>query len=157
MGTENLPATDHRALASALFNQAWTLMEKEDRSPADDDLLVHTAHASAYHWRQVGNAANFARSEWEISRVYTVLGRAEPAAQHARRCLEICQENGIGDWDLAFAYEALARAAAVAGDREATQEWGRQAYEAASDIKDDEDRELVLSDLATITGATAPA
>ena len=35
---------------------------------------------------------------------------------HARRCLAICEEHGIADWDIAFAWEAIARAASVAGD-----------------------------------------
>jgi len=51
-----------------------------------------------------------------VSRVYAVLGRAEPARHHAQRVLDVCLENGIGDWDLGFAYEALARAAAVVPD-----------------------------------------
>jgi hypothetical protein len=85
-----------------------------------------------------------------MSRVYSVLGRAEPALHHARRCLQICQDNGIGDWDLGFAYEALARAAAVAGDRDAAQAWADQAYEAALDIAEDEERDVLLTDLSTI-------
>jgi tetratricopeptide (TPR) repeat protein len=112
--------------------------------------MLLSANASAYHWRQVGTPANFARSEWQMSRVYSVLGRAEPALHHARRCLQICQDNGIGDWDLGFAYEALARAAAVAGDRDAAQAWADQAYEAALDIAEDEERDVLLTDLSTI-------
>ena len=93
-----------------------------------------------------------ARGEWQISRVYTVLGRAEPALHHARRVLDICQENGIGDWDLAFAYEALARAHAVAGDAAQAREYTDQALAAAEDIAEDEERELVMADLETIPG-----
>jgi tetratricopeptide (TPR) repeat protein len=59
--------------------------------------------------------AHLARGEWLISRVYAVLQRPEPALYHARRVLDLCQDNGIGDFDLAFAYEALARAHATAG------------------------------------------
>jgi hypothetical protein len=89
-----------------------------------------------------------------MSRVYSVLGRAEPALHHARRCLQICQDNGIGDWDLGFAYEALARAAAVAGDRDAAQAWTDQAYAVAADIAENEDRDLLLTDLSTIPGVS---
>src|SRR5215212_5291328 len=105
---------DERQLAVDLFNGVWRLMETEDRTAAQDDRMLHMAHASRYHWEQVGTAAHLARGEWLCSRVYSVLGRAEPARHHAQRVLEICQEQGIGDWDLAYAYEALARAAAVA-------------------------------------------
>jgi DNA-binding transcriptional MerR regulator len=141
---------DERKLAADLFNGVWTLMETEDRSTAQDDRMLHMAHASRYHWEQVGTAANLARGEWLCSRVYAVLRRPEPALHHARRVLEICATNGIGDWDRAFAYEALARASALAGDDVAA----RAALESAQaqDVADADDRELLERDLATIPG-----
>jgi DNA-binding transcriptional MerR regulator len=144
--------SDERRLAVDLFNGVWTLMETEDRTPAQDDRMLHMAHASRYHWEQAGTAENLARGEWLCSRVYAVLGRGEPALHHARRVLEICEENGIGDWDLAFAHEALARAHAVAGDVEAAGAARDAARRAAGGIRDDEDRDLLLADLATIPG-----
>jgi hypothetical protein len=110
------------------------------------------AHASRHHWEQVGTPANLARGEWLCSRVYAVLGRGEPALHHARRVLELCEEHGIGDWDLAFAHEALARAHAVAGDRTACEQELARARAAAEDITDPEDRELLDADLRTIPG-----
>jgi hypothetical protein len=151
---------DNRALGIHLFNATWTLLDKADRSVAEGDDMLHMAHASAHHWRAAGagaSANNLARSEWQVSRVYTVLRRPEPAAYHARRCLEICQQHGIGDWDIAFAYEASARAAAIGGDLEAARSWADQAYRASEAIAEDEDRDLVLADLATISGLTPTA
>ena len=109
--------TDTRLLAAQLFNETWRRLEHERRTRPDDDRMIHAAHASRYHWGQVPAAtpAHLARGEWLISRVYSVLGRTEPALHHAQRVLDLCQENSIGDFDLAFAYEALARAHAVAG------------------------------------------
>jgi DNA-binding transcriptional MerR regulator len=146
--------SDARLLAAQLFNETWRLMEQEDRTRDDDDRMIHTAHASRYHWGQAPTATprNLARGEWQISRVYTVLGRAEPALHHAGRVRDICQENGYGDFDLAFAYEALARAHAVGGDATAAREYTDQALAAAEDITEAEDRELVLADLETIPG-----
>jgi len=66
--------------------------------------------------------------------------------------LDICQENGIGDWDLAFAYEALARAHAIAGDAVQARAYTDQALAAAEDIAEDGERDLVLADLETIPG-----
>ncbi|HEX8080923.1 MAG TPA: hypothetical protein VF557_11975 [Jatrophihabitans sp.] len=148
-------ALDHRAIGVELFNRVWELMDKQDRTVEEDDAMLHMAHASAHHWRAEGTGAtanNLARSEWQVSRVYAVLGRGEPAGYHARRCLQICQANGIGDWDLAFAYEALARAAGVAGDTAVAASWTDQALRAVEDIAEDEDRKAVLTDLATIPG-----
>jgi DNA-binding transcriptional MerR regulator len=146
--------TDTRLLAAQLFNETWRLLQREGRTRADDDRMIHAAHASRFHWEQVPEAppAQLARGEWQISHVYAVLGRDEPALHHARRVLELCQENGIGDWDLAFAYEALARARAVAGDAGLAREHTDQALAAAEDIADPDDRDLVLADLETIPG-----
>ena len=125
-------------------------MEVTERSAMQDDEMIHSAHFSRYHWGEIGTPANLARGEWQCSRVDTVLGRAEPAMWHARRCLAICEEHGIGGWDVAFAWEAIARAASVAGDGEAVAAALVRARELGAQIAEDEDRELLLSDLATI-------
>ena len=140
----------HRRLGVALFNRSWELMNRTDRTGDDDAELVHTAHASLYHWLQCGGPENAARGEWLCSRVYVVVGRPEPARYHAERVLAICQRHGIGDWDLAYAYEALARASAAAGDTIDGHRWLGQARAAAGDIAEDDDREQLLADLATI-------
>jgi DNA-binding transcriptional MerR regulator len=147
------PLPDERKLAADLFNGVWALMETEDRTPAQDDRMLHMAHASRHHWEAVGTPVNLARGEWLCSRVYAVLGRGEPSLHHARRVLELCEEHGIGDWDLAFAHEALARASAVAGDGTASEEALGRARAAAEDIADPRDRELLEADLRTIPGA----
>ena len=139
--------TEHRRLGVDLFNEVWSLME----SRADDDRMLHAAHASRFHWGEAEDCKpeNLARGEWQVSRMYTVLGRAEPAIWHAQRCLDHCEANGIGDWDLAYAYEALARAHALAGDG-AGAEWKAKARAAGDAIADPEDREHFDEDYATL-------
>jgi len=114
--------------------------------------MLHAAHASRYHWGEVGTVVNRARGEWQCSRVYSALGRAEPALHHANRCLELCESNvpELDDFDLPFAYEALARANAVAGDAESARHWIGRARAAAEAIVDEDDRALLEADLATI-------
>jgi DNA-binding transcriptional MerR regulator len=145
------PAT-RRALAAGLFNRTWELIETADRTPAQDDEMIHAAHASRYHWGEVGAPVNLARGEWQCARVYSTLGRGEPALWHANRCLAILEadEEGREDWDLAAAYEGLARASAVAGDRAARDAWVARATEALSGIADAEDRRVIEGDLATV-------
>jgi DNA-binding transcriptional MerR regulator len=145
----SLDPADERRVAIGLFNHVWTLMETTDRTAEQTDEMIHAVHASRYHWGNVGDAANRARGEWQVSRMYAVLGRGEPSLWHARRCLEICEENGIGDWDLAFAYEALTRASRVAGDLAGRDRYLAEAREAATKIKEAEDRQLLEADLAT--------
>lgn len=144
----------HRQLGVDLFNLVWDYLDRPQRTLQEDDTMLNAAHASRYHWEQAGTAVNLARGEWQLSRVYAVLKRLEPARYHAARNLEICQANGIGDFDLAFAYEALARAAALAGRFDESQMWLEQASLALPGIREADDRELVEKDLATI--ATEP-
>ena len=156
------PATDRpgshldkdteRRVAVALFNDTWRLMENDARTAADDDRMLHTAHASRHHWEVVGTPVNLARGEWLCARVYAVLARAEPSLYHAQRDLDLCRQNEIGDWDLAFAHEALARAHAVGGDAAAARAATEQALACGEDIADDEDRAMLLADLETIPG-----
>jgi DNA-binding transcriptional MerR regulator len=141
----------HRKIAAAYFNRVWTLLEKEDRTETEDAQMIHAAHASTYHWIEIGGSERRrARGEWQCSRVYCVLGQPEAAMFHAQKVLEICQREGIGDFDLAFAYEGLARASAVAGDTDEAHRWAELARSAATDIAGDFDRELLLSDLETL-------
>ncbi|MDX6474636.1 MAG: hypothetical protein QOH95_147 [Gaiellaceae bacterium] len=135
-----------RQLGVDLFNGTWRLIDSRE----DDSLLEHMAHASAYHWAVAPECApeNRARGEWLVSRVYALTGRPEAALVHARRCLDWCERHALADWDLAFAYEALARASKVGGkDADAA-----RYLEHARSVKiaKDEDRELLETDLATI-------
>ena len=141
---------DRRGLAIDLFNHVWTLIEMPDRTPMQDDEMIHAAHASRYHWGEVGEPVNLVRGEWQCSRVYAVLGRAEPALWHARRSRSLCEEHGIGDFDIAFAHEALARALRLAGDHDGADAALARARDLAADIADEEDRELLISDLAAV-------
>jgi hypothetical protein len=142
----------HRALGAGLYNRAWDLLEIDGRTAAQDDQLVDAAHASAWHWSQVGNAANATRGHWLCSRVYAVLGRGDEAVHHARRAQDILAAGGVGfeDWDAAAVAEAMARALAVSGDAAGSAEWKARATDALGAIADAEDRAVIEGDLATI-------
>ena len=64
--------------------------------------------------------------------------------------LDLCREHGIADWDLACAYEAMARSSAVAGDTAQAREYTELALAACGEVDDDEDRQQVLADLESI-------
>jgi DNA-binding transcriptional MerR regulator len=149
---ESLDPETERRLGADLFNKTWTLMEKTDRTQDDDDEMVHGAHASAYHWRQVGTAANRSRSEWQCSRVYAVLERPVESLRHARRCLEIVEANPdeMKDWDLPAAYEAMARAHWIAGDADEAARYAKLGRESTAAVEDADDRAIMEADFATI-------
>ena len=138
-----------RYLAVDLYNHTWTLLE-DTSTPERQDAVVHCAHASAWHWSRVGTAQNRAIAEWQLSRVYAVLARPEPALHHAQRAHDLAQEVGDVPWLVASAYEALARAYAVAGDRDEARRWRDRAIEALDAVDDPEDRAVVEGDIASL-------
>jgi hypothetical protein len=143
-----LEREQHVAFAKQANQETWKLLEQTDRTEVDDDRMIHAAHASAFHWQMVGGAAVSARADWLLSHVYAVLGQAEPAQRYARQCLATCDREALGGFDLAYAYEAMARSAAAARDQAAVTEWHTLAEQAGTAIADAEDRELFLGDLA---------
>jgi hypothetical protein len=148
--TSEIDQATHKKLAIDNFNYTWDMMDKQDRTQLEDDLMIHAAHTSRFHWGVVGTPLHFARGEWQISRVYAVLKRAEPALFHARRCVDWCEEHDLGDFDLAYAYEALARAHGVQGDGVERDRYVELAKQAGEKIGDEESKKMLLGDLETI-------
>jgi len=148
----DLDPAAHRALGVGLYNRTWELLEVVDRTPAQDDELVHTAHASAFHWARASSGVERARSEWLCSRVYAVLGRGGEAERHAQRCLDILDDapEGMKDWDRAAAAEAMARALAVSGDAAGAAAWRARAETATAAIANPADRAAIVQDLESL-------
>ena len=141
---------EHRALGVELYNTTWELLE----GGAAPDVVIDTAHVSAFHWSHAAGAtaANRARSQWLCSHVYAVLGRPEPALYHAERCLALVQgtPDEMEEFDLPAAYEALARAHAVAGRSEEARRFLAVGRAEISTIADAEDREHLESQFASV-------
>jgi DNA-binding transcriptional MerR regulator len=150
----DLDAATHRRLGVDLFNYVWTLIEKADRTPAETDEMVHAVHAQVWHWSKAGTTVNLGRGEWQVARVYSVLGWGHEAVYHAGRCVELAERAQAAAeteaWDVPSAYEAMSRALAVAGDRGAAEQWRDRARTAAAAIEDKDDRDQIESDLATL-------
>ncbi len=140
---------DHKTLAINLFNQTWEYLDKQ-RTAEEDFQMVLIAHASCYHWSQCGTELEQARGEWLISRVHAVLKQGSVALWHAQRSLDLCLNNKIGDFDLAFGYEAVARAYACLGMTVEMNEALHNAKMAAEAIADVEDRQYTLSEIDSI-------
>lgn len=134
--TEERDLEIHKKFAIQTFNQTWDLIDKPERSQEEIDRMINTAHASRYHWEIAGEPVNIARGEWQISRVYAILQRTEPCLYHASRCLQVTLESDLKDFDLAFAYEAMARACNLAGDELETSKYMVLAEEAGAQIEE---------------------
>jgi len=141
---------EHRRLGIELYNRTWELLD----GGADPDEIVDAAHASAHHWRHAAGAtdANRARSHWLCSHAYAVLGRPEPALHHAEHCLALVEgaPAQMEDFDLPSAYEALARAHAVAGNAAEAGRYVELGRAEAGKIAEADDRKQLESQLAAI-------
>jgi hypothetical protein len=83
---------------------------------------------------------------WLLAKVQLLAGHPDTSLRYAEACMAQCRDHGLDDFDLAYAYEARARALAALGRLdEAAADW---AAAKAVPIADDDDRALVESDLA---------
>lgn len=141
-------ASWHRSQAVDANNSTWELLDRPERTAAEDDDLLQRAYAAAYHWARAAGSgpANAARASWLISRAHVVLGHGDLALHHARRCMEQCRAADLADFDLAYAHEATARALAALGhlDEASTE----RTAAAQVPIADPQDRAIVESDLS---------
>jgi len=154
MTTSQSPQFDleaaHTYFAAHCFNQAWDLIEKKDRSPEQDLLMVALNQASIYHWSQRPDCTDQQRSVgyWQAARIQASLGNAAEARRYAEICLSY--SHRLEPFYLGYAYEALARAAKLAGNEPEFREYLAAAAEKAKEISAKEERDLLESDLASI-------
>lgn len=139
-------AAAHRWFAVELNNNLWAALEAGRWSADEAEQNIHAAHASCYHWLQVGNISHHARAEVLVANVYVVAGYGESALRHALRCQELLEDSpyAFEDWDFAFAYDALARAYTLTGDAGEAEYHLQRAQTAGDDIVDEEDRAIFL-------------
>ena len=145
-------ATAHRYFAVNCFNQAWDLIDKTDRTPDEDEEMLRLSLASTWHWTQRADCTptNLSIGYWQTARIYTLLGQVDNARRYGRLCLKISQESEVESFALGFAYEALARAEMVAGNRTQMEAHLEKARRVCDSMTDEEDRQQLLKDLETI-------
>lgn len=142
--------TAHKHFAVSCFNQAWELMEKPNRSAAEDEQMIRLNYASLWHWTQRDDCSprNLSVGYWQASRIYVLLGQAENARRYAQLCLDASLEEG--PFYLGYAYEALARAASVIGNQTEMEAYLAEARRLAEAISDVEEKQMLSTDLDTI-------
>jgi hypothetical protein len=140
---------EHRKLAAAFFNETWRLLNLTNRSAEQDAEMIHSAHASRMHWEFVGDSRNRAIGEWQVARVYSILGFPQRALYHATICLTIAEHDGMKGFLMGCAHEGMARALSLT-DKETAAAHYKKAVEILPSIDDPEDAEILRSDLASI-------
>lgn len=139
----------HKQMAIKTNGLVWQLLEKSDRSTSEDDLMVHAAHASCYHWLQAGTGLHHQRAQWLLSHMYAELNMPSEAFKHALQCDELTEEyeDLMQDFDIAYAHEGMARAYACMGNEELSLSYLQKAENSGNRIAGEEDKKIFLSDL----------
>ena len=134
----------HRWFAVELNNLAWDLIDKENRTEDDVERMMHAAHASCFHWMQVGTPLHHLRAQCLLTTVYARLDHADSALRHAIRCLELSQQAGDEQtaFDRATAYGCATLAYATAQQPDKAAEMQQKAREVAATFDDPDDKEV---------------
>jgi hypothetical protein len=140
----------HKYFAAHCFNAAWDIIDKPERTAEDDRMMVVLSQASIYHWlnRSDCEPRRLSVGYWQASRIQALLGNAAEARNHA----EVCLQYSIGQdpFLLGYAYEAMARAAKIAGNLSKAAEQLLLAKEQAALVFNKEDGELLQKDLGDL-------
>jgi hypothetical protein len=142
----------HRYFSVSCFNRAWDLIDRSKRTPTEDQEMIFLGLAALWHWKQREDCTptNLSIGYWQVARIYSLLKQAENARYYAQQCLEISQMGGVAPFYLGYAYEALARAEGVLGNRIAMAGYLEEARRLAGRVADPEDRDQLLEDLSTV-------
>jgi hypothetical protein len=142
----------HRHFSVSCFNRAWDLLDRAKRTPQEDQEMIFLGLAGLWHWTQREDCfpTNLSIGYWQVARIYTVLKQVENARYYAQQCLHISKMGDVAPFYVGYAYEALARAEAAAGDRAAMQTYLEEARRLAGRVADPEERDQLLEDLETI-------
>jgi|TARA_B100001079_G_scaffold31539_1_gene23825 hypothetical protein len=140
----------HKHFSTHCFNEAWKLMENNDRTPEETEEMVHFAMASLFHWSKREDCTDRYKSIgcWQVSRCYALSGNLEQAERYGKLCLEFSENEG--PFYLGYAHEALARVHGLNGNTDLKDEHLQMAKELCHQIKDKEEKELLEADLSNI-------
>ncbi len=142
----------HKYFSAHCFNHAWDFIEKPERSEGEADQMLWLSRASLWHWtqRKDHTAKNLSVAYWQASRVFALLKQADNARHYGKLSLQEAEQGGLDPFHRGYAFEALARAEMVAGNHAEASQYLEQAHQNAALVTDQEDKKLLLADLATI-------
>lgn len=140
----------HAYFSTESFNSAWTYIEQDGRSPDEDLAMLHTAIVSLWHWSQRDDvrAENLAVAHWQVSRVFNLIKQPNNARTYGLLALKYAEY--LDPFYKAYAYETLARAEMLSGNRVIMLVYLDKAHAMAKLIKTEEDRTLLLKYLESI-------
>jgi tetratricopeptide (TPR) repeat protein len=143
-------AAVHKYFSAVCFNKTWEYIDNPNRTSDEELTMLQSAMTSLWHWTQREDATpqNLSVGNWQVSRVYALLGQVDNARKYAEVSLKLAE--GYEPFYAAFAYEAFARAEMVAGNKAKTQEYLEKAFALAEKVEDEEDKQVLMGDLGSI-------
>jgi len=139
----------HARLSAECFNGVWELLDKSDRTEADDRLMREMAHASLFHWlrREDVAATKVSVGLWQVSRVHAVLGDGAQAMRYAEECIRLSEGEELPPFYQGYAREAAARAARRLGAEERCRAELEAARSLAGEVEEEDERAMLIADI----------
>ncbi|MFD2176837.1 hypothetical protein [Veronia pacifica] len=106
-----------RSVAIATNGIASDLVELEERTPEQDQMMSEAAHLSLHSWRKCGTWINDVRGLYLLSYVENARSRHQLAIDHGLEALSVLEKNGGDDVEEAFVRLELARAYQLLADK----------------------------------------
>ena len=135
-------------------NRAWRLAEQTTRSPAEDEEMLHCAHAAALHWGKVGTGLHRARATMLLGQVHAFVCDGKRALHYARESFAYVTSHDSPTWEVAFAHAVLANAAAANDERSLHATHYARAKALGGALTDDEERAIFEATFRTIPAPT---
>ena len=142
----------HKYFSAQCFNKTWDYLDMPERTAEQDEEMLRSAMASHWHWTQRADygPVNESIANWQVSRVFALLGQPDNARRYGHRSLDALEGQENLPFYQGYGYEALARAEAVAGNSVQMNVYLKKARDAAVRVSDEDSKQMLLSDLETI-------
>ncbi len=106
--------------------------------------MLGAAHASAYHWAQIGTELNRMRAAMLLAEVHALLGHGPTALGLATEMRSyFIGRTETPDWELALTHAIYAHCAHAAGNFAEYRAAYKEAVVALAGVRDEEDRKIV--------------
>jgi hypothetical protein len=139
-----------RRLAAQANNRAWRLSELPERTPEQEEEMLHAAHAAMHFWNIVGNAGNHAHAAQLLAHVYALLRAPDRAAHYLSRSEPFFLGNDCAPWEKACAFAVKASVAAAAGQSRDHASSYAEAERRIAELPEPEEREILQATLRVV-------
>ncbi|MCV4231700.1 hypothetical protein OHJ21_11015 [Virgibacillus sp. LDC1] len=149
---DNQEPKTHKQFAMECFNQVWDILENAQRTPEDEENMIHICHSSFWHWTRVEDHTqrNLSIGYWQLSRVYAVVGQGDQALRYAQRCIIVGSSASLEPFYIGYGYEAEARAYLVLGNKEQAMASKKNATRYLDKVIDQDSHQMLANDLKNL-------